>query len=125
MRLPRAFATRLGRSAAVLAHLTAPQAALAQPAAAEFDLPVVAGAVQGLDGDTLRVRQGDALRLSFTSDAPIELHLHGYDLIQRVAPGAASVLALEAAIAGRFPVTVHEEGGVHRPGALMYLEVHP
>ena len=33
----------------------------------------------------MRVHQGDGVKLRWTSDRPLVLHLHGYDLEQRVA----------------------------------------
>jgi hypothetical protein len=82
--------------------------------------------------NTIRVTQGVALELSFTSDEAAELHLHGYDRTIEVVPGAAAVLPLDTRIAGRFPIEAHRFGGPAPPGrrkqspvVLFYLEVHP
>jgi hypothetical protein len=70
------------------------------------------------------VRKGDQVQVRFTSDKPIVLHLHGYDIQARVAPPAAAVLTFKADVAGRFPVHEHRHGaGNHR--AVMFIEVHP
>ena len=64
------------------------------------------------------------MELRWTSDRNIAVHLHGYDIEARVTPGATSVMAFRARIAGRFPVSEHAHGARHeRP--LLYLEVHP
>jgi len=74
--------------------------------------------------DTVRVKQGDAVELRWTTDRAITLHLHGYDIESKVAPGKATVMAFKAMLPGRFPVEVHGAGkGPHRP--VLYLEVYP
>ena len=86
-------------------------------------LSVVNGAVAGV-GDTVKVHQGDDLELRWSSDKPMELHLHGYDIEVKVSPQAPAVMSFKANIPGRFPVEPHGQGpGHHRP--VLYLEVHP
>ena len=86
-------------------------------------LSVVKGAVAGV-GDTLKVQQGDDVELRWSSDKPMELHLHGYDIEVKVSPQAPAVMSFKANIPGRFPVEPHGQGsGHHRP--VLYLEVHP
>ena len=52
------------------------------------------------------------------------LHLHGYDIESKLAPGEPAAMAFKATIPGRFPVEVHGAGkGPHRP--VLYLEVYP
>ena len=94
-----------------------------------FDLSMTAGAVAP-ESRTLRVKQGDAVELRWTSERPVRLHLHGYDLELTVKPGEPAVLAFKAAMAGRFGLsTVRDEPGGgrgHQHGArVLYLEVHP
>jgi hypothetical protein len=82
-----------------------------------------------VDAKRIRAKQGDVLELTFTSDEPAELHLHGYDKLMTVAPNAPAVLRLDAKIAGRFPIEAHKFGtGSQSKGghvALLYLEVYP
>jgi hypothetical protein len=86
-------------------------------------LSVANGAVAGV-GDTVKVQQGDDLELRWSSDKPMELHLHGYDIEVKVSPQAPAVMSFKANIPGRFPVEPHGQGpGHHRP--VLYLEVHP
>jgi hypothetical protein len=86
-------------------------------------LSVVNGAVVGV-GDTVKVQQGDDVELRWSSDKPMELHLHGYDIEVKVSPQASAVMSFKANIPGRFPVEPHGQGpGHHRP--VLYLEVHP
>jgi hypothetical protein len=71
---------------------------------------------------TLRVSEGDAVEIEFTSDQAIELHLHGIDIEISVSPGNPAVMAFDAMIAGRFPLEAHG-AGAH--GSLVYVEVYP
>jgi len=88
-----------------------------------FVLSLVNGALVGAP-DTIRVKQGDDVELRLTSDKPMELHLHGYDIEVKVAPAAPAVMSFSAKIPGRFPIEPHgQEQGRHR--AVIYLEVLP
>jgi len=60
---------------------------------------------------TLRITQGGAVMLTFTTDEPAELHLHGYGKLVTVTPTAPGELRLDATIAGRFPLEAHRFGG--------------
>jgi len=70
---------------------------------------------------TLRFTEGDEIRLLWSSDEAVDLHLHGYDLHAKAAPGADAVIAFRATTAGRFPISAHNFG--HQ--TLIYLEIHP
>ena len=74
----------------------------------------------------IRITEGDAIELRWTSDEPVELHLHGYDLEIQVRPGEPAAMVIEAHATGRFPITSHGWGeGGHGHDALTYLEVYP
>src|ERR1700756_2314955 len=100
-------------------------------AAAEltFDIKIERGRVP----DTMRlihVTEGDVVKLRWTSDQPIVLHLHGYDIEKRVAPGAITELAFTAFATGRFPIHVHAQGAgagrhAHEDSPLATIEVYP
>src|SRR5258706_6282176 len=60
-----------------------------------FELTIVRGAVP-TPQRLLKVEKGDALKLRITSDAPGELHLHGYRLAAKLAPGEPTELAFNA-----------------------------
>lgn len=63
-----------------------------------------------MDPREIPVRQGDRVRLRITSDSPVEIHVHGYDLEGEVGPGQETVLSFEADDTGRFPIEDHETG---------------
>ncbi|MBA4114974.1 MAG: cupredoxin domain-containing protein [Rubrobacter sp.] len=52
--------------------------------------------------------QGDQVTLRFTSDAPVEVHLHGYDLEAEVERGEETELSFEAELTGQFEIEDHE-----------------
>ena len=76
----------------------------------------------------IRVKQGDVVKLRWSSDRPIALHLHGYDIERKVEPGVAAEMTFTARATGRFPVAEHQarSGGSHTHGApIVQVEVLP
>ena len=82
------------------------------------------------DHTYVRVKQGDKVRLLWTSDELVLLHIHGYDIIVSLTPEVPSEVTFKAHATGRFPVTSHGFGApdpthhVHEI-TLLYLEVYP
>ncbi|MEP7068492.1 MAG: hypothetical protein ABI789_04590 [Usitatibacter sp.] len=78
---------------------------------------------------TVRAALGESLVLRIRADEEMTIHLHGYDLQQRVVAGREERMPLVARWVGRFPVTAHlHEAKAGKHGAeptLLYLEVHP
>lgn len=114
--------------------LMAATAALAQSVASppirQIDIVLAGGRASGADltapargAPVLRLIQGAAVELRVASDRAVLLHLHGYRIETRAAPGAPAVMAFVARAAGRFPVETHAANGRHV--ALFYVEVHP
>ena len=92
-----------------------------------FDLKVERGRVARAM-QLIRVKQGDVVRLRWTTDRALDLHLHGYDIEQKIEPGTVSELTFTARATGRFPVVVHapKRGGGHSHEApLVQIEVLP
>lgn len=56
----------------------------------------------------ITVGEGDKVNLQITSDNPVELHLHGYDLEKEVEPGEPAELSFDATITGRFDIEDHD-----------------
>lgn len=112
-------------AAAVAAALAAPLTGLAADAKT-VDIAIKQGKVVG--AKSARVTQGDTVVLRWTSDRPMELHLHGYDVEAKVAPGKPAEMKVDARASGRFPVEVHTDDkskGGHGHAALFHLEVYP
>src|SRR5919108_2268220 len=91
--LPIAFAAAVSVSAAELS----------------FDLKVARGRVAD-NMRLIRVKQGDVVKLRWTSDQPLVVHLHGYDIEKRIAPGGVTEMTFNAYATGRFAVHVHTQG---------------
>jgi len=78
------------------------------------------------DMRTIRVQQGDVIKLMWSADRRSVVHLHGYDIEKTVEPGAATELSFTARAAGRYPVELH--GGPRARGheeTLVTIEVYP
>jgi hypothetical protein len=93
-----------------------------------FDLRIERGQV-ARNARLIRVRQGDAIRLRWTSDRPIILHLHGYDIESMVEPGSVAEMSFVARATGRYSVEEHKPNarGSHSHGeaAIIRIEVYP
>ena len=76
----------------------------------------------------VRVKQGDVVKLRWSTNKQIELHLHGYDIERKVEPGVVAEMTFTARATGRFPVQEHQaqSGGGHTHGApIVQVEVLP
>jgi len=74
----------------------------------------------------IRVKQGDVVKLRWSSDRPIALHLHGYDIEAKVAPGKVAEMTFAARATGRFSVEEHKPQSSGSHGAVIVrIEVHP
>jgi hypothetical protein len=104
----------------------APMAAQANEVA--FDLKIEQGRV-AKSMRVIRVKHGDAVKLRWTTDRSIILHLHGYDIESKVEPGAVTEMVFIARATGRFPVEEHtpdsKGGHSHGDTALVRIEVLP
>jgi hypothetical protein len=116
-----------------IAFLLGSVAGLATPAVAQspevaFDLKVEKGKVAP-NMRLIRVKQGDVVKLRWTTDRPIVLHLHGYDIETKVEPGAVAEMAFAARATGRFPIEEHKPnargGHSHGEAPLVRIEVRP
>src|SRR5262252_10780193 len=52
----------------------------------------------------IRVKRNDVVKLEWSTDKPITIHLHGYDIEKEVAPGTVSEMTFTARATGRFTV---------------------
>jgi hypothetical protein len=101
----------------------------AEPPPKTFELAITRSAAPAKPR-VLRVRQNDVVRLQVVSDAAGEVHLHGYRLELKLAPGVPRELTFKARATGRYPIEWHAAGeaqkdsGHHAPPVAV-LEVHP
>lgn len=82
-----------------------PNQPTASPAERSFDLKV---SEDGINPEEVSVREGDRLTMNITSDRPVEIHVHGYDLEREVKPDETTELSFGADLTSRFPVEDHE-----------------
>ena len=88
-----------------------------------FELSIRSGELPA-EQRVIRVRQGDDVTLRWTTDKALTLHLHGYDIEQRLTPHKPVQMRFTAGATGRFPIESHAHGrGGER--TLAYVEVHP
>ncbi len=76
----------------------------------------------------MRVHEGDSVTLRWTSDRPLVVHLHGYEIEKHVGPDAVTGLAFTANATGRFPIEIHVRGtggAAHEDAPLAMIEVYP
>ena len=68
----------------------------------------------------LKVTEGRRVLLLVRANAVDEVHVHGYDVVRRVAPGSPARLAFDADLAGVFEIELEE-----RHQLIAELEVRP
>jgi Cupredoxin-like domain len=56
----------------------------------------------------ISVNEDDSVTLRLSSDRPMEIHLHGYDVEQEVESGQKTSLRFRADLTGRFELEDHE-----------------
>jgi hypothetical protein len=74
-----------------------------------IEVTVSGGQVSG-DTGRIQVPQGQHVSLVITTDVADEVHVHGYDLQQELAPGTPATIAFDATVPGVFEVELHEAG---------------
>jgi hypothetical protein len=107
--------------ALVVLCLLLPLAAQAQETKT-FSLALADGRLSNAP-DTIRVQQGEAVELRWTSDRPMAIELHGYEIKTQVSPQVPAMMSFRANIAGRFQV--HAEGSGQGHATILYVEVYP
>lgn len=101
----------------------------AKAAELTFDLKIEHGQV-AQNMRLIRVKQFDVIRLRWGTDQPLTLHLHGYDIEQKVEAGPMAEMKFTARATGRFPIHLHdarERAGSpsHHEPPLVLIEVYP
>ncbi|WP_157431212.1 hypothetical protein [Actinomadura hibisca] len=71
---------------------------------------VAKGKVRTDGGGRVKVKRGTAVRVTITSDAADEFHLHGYDRTVELKPGTPGTLELTADKPGVFEAELHHSG---------------
>ena len=77
----------------------------------------------------IRVKQDDVVKLEWSTDKPMTVHLHGYDIEQEVKPRTVTQMTFTARATGRFTIEPHigktPSGGHAHGDVLVTIEVYP
>ena len=78
-----------------------------EPEELTFDIAISDDA-WNVDGEIIKVKQGDHVTFDIESDVRGGFHLHGYDLFNEVAPGQPSFFDFTADATGNFEIMLHK-----------------
>lgn len=73
----------------------------------------------------ITVQNGDVVRIVVSSDAPDDVHLHGYDVEKQAAPGQPARFRVNADIEGSFEIESHAAEDAGRDPLVARLNVEP
>jgi FtsP/CotA-like multicopper oxidase with cupredoxin domain len=73
----------------------------------------------------IEVERGDVVRIVVTSDAPDEIHLHGYDITRNAGPGQPARFRFRADAEGAFEIESHVAEDAGRDPLVARLVVEP
>ena len=85
----------------------------ADPSGEQADVTVnvtVANGKVNPSGSTVKVTAGQTVLVTAISDAPDELHIHGYDKELALTPGKTASVKFTANMKGTFEIETHESG---------------
>ncbi|MEO5878410.1 MAG: cupredoxin domain-containing protein [Streptosporangiaceae bacterium] len=91
------------------ASTSAPPSATPASDAVEIKVTVTGGKVAPRPS-IHKVRKGQTVRITVTSDKADQLHVHGYDKEKELPAGATATVEFKADQTGRFEVETHEQG---------------
>ncbi|HEY7242284.1 MAG TPA: hypothetical protein VH678_00180 [Xanthobacteraceae bacterium] len=77
----------------------------------------------------IRVKRNDVVKLEWSTDRAMTIHLHGYDIEKEIVPGAVTDMTFTARATGRFTIEPHlgktPSGGHEHGEVLVIIEVYP
>jgi plastocyanin len=73
----------------------------------------------------IQVKNGDTVVIVVSSDAPDDIHLHGYDIEKKVEPGKPATFRFKANLEGEFEIESHVAEDAGRDPLLGTLIVEP
>ena len=82
------------------------------------------GEVAGGPAD-IQAKKGDVVRFVVTSDAPDDIHLHGYDIEKKVEPGKPARFEFTADVEGIFEIESHVAEDAGKDPLVGKLTVEP
>ena len=94
------------------------------PAPPPFEVTLRGGEVVG-GAQRIEADAGDTVRFVVISDAPDDIHLHGYDIQKRAAPGSPARFRFDADLEGVFEIESHVAEETGRDPLIARLVVEP
>jgi FtsP/CotA-like multicopper oxidase with cupredoxin domain len=73
----------------------------------------------------IKATKGDTVRIAVSGDAPDEIHLHGYDIYEKLEPGKPARFVFKADIEGIFELESHVAEDAGRDPLIGKLTVEP
>jgi hypothetical protein len=95
-----------------------------EPRPALERISIAQGAVKG-GPRTISVSRGEIVRVVVSSDAPDELHLHGFDITRNAGPGKPASFRFRARIEGSFEMESHTAEDAGRDPLVARVVVEP
>jgi len=89
-----------------------------EPQDLSFSMTIEGGELAG-DESTLTVNQDDTVTIDWTSDLPLLVHLHGYNIETQLDPGVTGQMSFVADATGRYDIFIHAAEGVLTAGSGM------
>ena len=89
-----------------------------EPQDLSFSMSIEGGQLAS-DESTLTVFQDDTVTIDWTSDLPLLVHLHGYNIEAQVEPGVMGQMSFVADATGRYDIFIHAAEGVLTAGSGM------
>ncbi len=105
-------------SVIALAALLASACEDREPQDLSFSMAIEGGELAG-EESTLTVFQDDTVTIDWTSDLPLLVHLHGYNIEAQVEPGVTGQMSFVADATGRYDIFIHAAEGVLSAGSDM------
>ena len=87
-------------------------------------ISVKAGALEG-DPQTIEAKKNDVVQIVVSSDAPDQIHLHGYDIEKEATPGKPARFKFKANVEGAFELESHAAEDAGKEPLLARLHVGP
>jgi heme/copper-type cytochrome/quinol oxidase subunit 2 len=75
--------------------------------------------------DEIKANKGDTVVIVVSADAPDDMHLHGYDIEKKVAPGQPARFRFKANLEGEFEIESHVAEDAGRDPLVGTLVVEP
>jgi hypothetical protein len=85
----------------------------------------VKGGVLAGDPQTITAKKNDIVQIVVSSDAPDQIHLHGYDIEKEAAPGKPARFKFKANVEGSFIIESHAAEDAGKDPLLAHLHVEP